>query len=309
VRSDSRASVYIAQGVAGLQMVGSSGKPVRIGVVAPACRMDERAAERVQTLVREHHSGRAEIVFHAQCFAREGHFAGSDPLRAAALLDVANDPGFDAVWFARGGYGSIRIVDQVMAGLGPAARGKTFLGYSDLGSLLGALYRWGHAGVVHGPMPADILRPEGEVAVLRALDYLVGGSVGACEAGLAAAPRNAAFNLTILSRLIGTAHFPNLDDHVVLLEEVSEYMYNIDRMMAHLVSFEPMRRVRGIRLGRCSQIPPNDPDFGQTEEQVVSQWCARAGIAYLGRADIGHDVANKVVPFGTQPFAAAAVSS
>ena len=305
---DSRASFYIAQGVAGLQMVGSSGKPVRIGVVAPACRLDEGAAERVRAVASAHCAGRAEIVFHDQCFAREGHFAGPDAQRAAALLEVANDPAFDAVWFARGGYGSIRIVDAVTRGLGPAARGKTFLGYSDLGSLLGALYRQGHAGVVHGPMPADIARADGEVAVRRALDYLVDRDAGACEAGLGGAGLNVAFNLTILSRLIGTGHFPNLDGHVVLLEEVSEYMYNIDRMMAHLVSFEPMRRVRGIRLGRCSLIPANDPDFGQTEEQVVSYWCARAGIAYLGRADIGHDIANRVVPFGPPP-AGAVVSS
>lgn len=289
-------------------MVASSGKPVRIGVVAPACRLDERAAEGVQGLVAAHFPGRAEIVFHAQCFAREGHFAGPDAVRAAALLEVANDPAVDAVWFARGGYGSIRVVDTVVAGLGAAARGKIFLGYSDLGSLLGALYRAGHAGVVHGPMPADISRPGGEVAVRRALDYLVSRDTGACETGLAASPRNVAFNLTILSRLIGTAHFPNLDDHVVLLEEVSEYMYNIDRMMAHLVSYAPMRRVRGIRLGRCSLIPPNDPDFGQDEEQVVSHWCRRSGIAYLGRADIGHDVGNKVVPFGA-PSASVPFSS
>ncbi len=304
MRFDSRASVYIAQGVAGLQMVGSSGKPVRIGVVAPACRLDERAAERVQALSSAQYPGRAEVVFHPQCFAREGHFAGPDALRAAALLEVANDPAFDAVWFARGGYGSFRIVDAVIRGLGPAAQGKTFLGYSDLGSLLGALYRQGLSGVVHGPMPADISRTDGEVAVRRALSYLVERDARACEAGLGDAGLNVAFNLTILSRLIGTAHFPNLDGHVVLLEEVSEYMYNIDRMMAHLVSYEPMRRVRGIRLGRCSLIPPNDPDFGQTEEQVVSHWCGRSGISYLGRADIGHDIANRVVPFGPSPSGA-----
>ncbi len=290
--------MFIAQGVAGLQMPALTGNPVRIGIVAPACRMDESAAARVVALAREHYAGSAEIVFHPQCFLQHGHFAGTDDARAAALVEMANDPGLDAVWFARGGYGSFRIVDQVLERLGPAANRKLFLGYSDLGSLLGAFYRHGIGEVAHGPMPADITRSGGEIAVRRALDYLVSRDRQACAQGPGSGLKRVAFNLTILTRLIGTRHFPDLKGHALLLEEVSEYMYNIDRMMGQLVSHAPVREVAGMALGRCSLIPANDPDFGQTEEQVVSHWCARAGIAYLGRADIGHDIDNKVVQFG-----------
>jgi muramoyltetrapeptide carboxypeptidase len=56
--------------------------------------------------------------------------------------------------------------------------------------------------------------------------------------------------------------------------------------------------VKGIKLGRVSETPENDKPFGANEEEIVRYWCAKAGIAYLGRADIGHDVENKVVPFG-----------
>jgi muramoyltetrapeptide carboxypeptidase len=56
--------------------------------------------------------------------------------------------------------------------------------------------------------------------------------------------------------------------------------------------------VAGIQLGRVSDIPPNDPEFGHTAEEIVQDWCRRSGIAYLGRADIGHDAGNKIVPFG-----------
>jgi muramoyltetrapeptide carboxypeptidase len=58
------------------------------------------------------------------------------------------------------------------------------------------------------------------------------------------------------------------------------------------------RQLAGIRLGRCADVPENDPPFGEDEEAVVRFWCERAGIPFLGRADIGHDSANKVVPFG-----------
>ena len=75
-------------------------------------------------------------------------------------------------------------------------------------------------------------------------------------------------------------------------------MYRLDRSLFHITSNPAIRRVRGIMLGRCSQIPDNDPDFGMSEEEVARYWCDRSGIAYLGRADIGHDVGNKIVPFG-----------
>jgi muramoyltetrapeptide carboxypeptidase len=80
-------------------------------------------------------------------------------------------------------------------------------------------------------------------------------------------------------------------------------MYSIDRMLFHLTSTPALRRVAGIKLGRCGDIPANDPDFGKTETEVAAYWCARSGIAYLGRADIGHDADNKIVPFGAMAVA------
>ncbi len=66
----------------------------------------------------------------------------------------------------------------------------------------------------------------------------------------------------------------------------------------HITSHPSIRRVAGIRLGRCSLIPPNDPEFGSDEEDIAKHWCEVSGIPWLGRADIGHDIDNKVVPFG-----------
>jgi muramoyltetrapeptide carboxypeptidase len=86
-----------------------------------------------------------------------------------------------------------------------------------------------------------------------------------------------------------------------MLEEIGEYMYRTDRSLFHITSNPRLRRLAGIRMGRCADVPKNDPDFGQTEEQVIRHWCERSGIPYLGRADIGHDIDNKVVPFGPLP--------
>lgn len=272
---------------------------VRIGVVAPASRIDHALAEKVTDLARSLYPDRPpDIVFHPQCTLSSGHFAGDDEARARAFIEVANDKTVDALWFGRGGYGSCRLGERIFPALGPEAREKIYLGYSDAGSLLGGLYRQGFRRVAHGPMPADIRRPGGEAAVGRALAFMIDRAPATLEPTALEDTPVAAFNITILSHLIGTPLEPDLSGHILMLEEVSEHMYRIDRALFHLTSAATIRRIAGIKLGRCSDIPPNEPDFGQTEEEVVRHWCAVSGIAYLGRADIGHDIGNKVVPFG-----------
>jgi muramoyltetrapeptide carboxypeptidase len=269
---------------------------MRIAVVAPSTPIAPDTADRVRALAAESHPA-VEIVFDPQCFSRHNHFAGTDGERSEALVRVANDPAFDAIWFARGGYGSCRIAEDAIARLEAPARRKAYLGYSDAGFLLAALYRHGTGAPAHGPMPNDLLRPGGESALRRALAWLVDRDAHSLEPGLGDGPA-AAFNVTVFGHLLGTALEPDLAGHTLLLEDVSEHMYRTDRAMFHLTGAAAVRAVAGIRLGRCSEVPVNDPDFGETEEEVFRFWCARAGIPYLGRADIGHDADNKVVPFG-----------
>lgn len=271
----------------------------RIGVVAPASRMSAEVAERVRAVAGSLYPDRTpEIFFHPQCFASHGHFAGDDETRAQAFLDIANDESYDAVWFARGGYGSCRVAEAVISGLRESSRRKTYLGYSDGGTLLAALYRAGYEAVAHGPVAQDILRDAGDVAIGRALAWMVDRAPETLEPTVRSANKTAAFNMTILSQLLGTPMQPDLDGHVLMLEEVGEPMYRIDRSLFHITSNAAIRRVTGIMLGRCNDITPNDPDFAMNEEEVASYWCRRSGIPWLGRADIGHDANNKIVPFG-----------
>jgi muramoyltetrapeptide carboxypeptidase len=271
----------------------------RIGVVAPGTRASIDVLGRAQALAAQLYPDRVDVLVHPQCFLSAGHFAGADEQRADALVDVANDPEIDAVWFARGGYGACRISEGVIGRLGLDARRKAWLGYSDIGFLLAGLYRAGFTKLAHGPMPVDLVREGGDVAFRRGLSWLVEGKSSALERGVTPGHPNMAFNLTILSQLLGTPLEPDFTGHVLLLEDVGEYMYRLDRYFFHVTSNANVRRCAGIRLGRCSAIPKNDPEFGMSEEEVCREWCERSGIAYLGRADIGHDVDNKVVPFGS----------
>lgn len=272
---------------------------LRIGVVAPGTRIEPALAERLKAFAADSFLDRApEIVVHPQCFASDGHFAGDDATRLKALVEFANDPALDAIWFARGGYGACRIAEAALAQLNGAARTKTYLGYSDNGALLGGLYARGFENVAHGPIPIDLSRAGGEGAVKRALNWLIDRSPESLELGVMFDAKCAAFNITVFQSMLGTSLEPDLSGHVLMLEDIGEYLYRLDRALFQITASANVRSVKGIKLGRVSDVPENDKPFGADAEEMMRYWCAKAGIAYLGRCDIGHDVENKVVPFG-----------
>lgn len=265
---------------------------MRIAVVAPSCTLMRHAADRVQAIVEVR--GDCELQIHPQCFLSDGHFAGRDEERLGALREVMADPAVNAVWFARGGYGSNRIADAAVIALPAAASSKLYMGYSDAGFLLAAFHKAG-LRVAHGPMPQDVLRERGESAINRALDWIVRRDSAALEPNLQA--RAMAFNLTVLSNLLGTALEPDFTGVDLLVEDVGEHLYRIDRTMFHVTGSASVRKAARLRLGRISDVLANDVEFGRDECAIVSDWCERSGIEFGGGADIGHDAANRVVPF------------
>jgi muramoyltetrapeptide carboxypeptidase len=269
---------------------------MKIGVVAPASRGNRAAEPPVSAFAAIAYPG-VELVIHPQCWAEDGHFAGSDAARAAAFLEFANDPAFDAIWFLRGGYGSNRILPIILPQLGPAARHKTYVGYSDMGFILGALYARRIGRPAHGPMASDIRRQGGDQTVARTLGWMARGDRQGLEPGLDGRPA-AAFNLSILGALIGTPYLPDLTDHVLLIEDVSEPMYNIDRLLWHMAHATQLKGIAGLRLGAVNDVQANEPEWGEPLETMIVRWCREMGVPYLGRAEIGHTQSNRVVPFG-----------
>ncbi|MBA15802.1 MAG: LD-carboxypeptidase [Sphingomonas sp.] len=273
---------------------------MRIAVVAPGRPISEANAARVSAFMALTYP-QHDVVFHPQCYLSDGHFAGSDDARAAAFLEVANDPQFDAIWFARGGYGSNRILSRVMPNLGPAARDKAYLGFSDMGFLLGALYAAGIGRPIHAAMPITLGSNDPGESLGWALAWLIDGDRNVLEPSLNGEGRGrpaAAFNLAILDALIGTPWMPDLTDHVLMIEEVSEPLYRIDRMLFTVAHATQLKGIAGIRLGHVTHVQENDPPFAETAEEIARRWCGEMGVPFLGRAEIGHIALNRVVPFG-----------
>ena len=273
---------------------------MRIGIVATASRGKRDAMAPASAFAAVAYP-EADLIFHPQCWEVDGHFAGSDEVRAAAFLDMANDPAIDAIWFLRGGYGSNRLLARAMPLLGPTAREKAYLGYSDAGFLLAALYARRIGRVAHGPMVGDVRRQGGDATIARSLGWLARGERAGLEPGLDLGPGRrpaAAFNLSILGALVGTPWLPDLADHVLLVEEVSEPLYNVDRLLFHMAHSTQLKGIAGVRLGAVSDVHANDPPWGETLEVMIERWCGEMGVPYLGRALIGHTADNHVVPFG-----------
>ncbi len=271
----------------------------KIGVVAPGSPIPTRVGELVLAQASKIYGELSlDVRFHPQCFERAGHFAGADARRIEAFLEVANDPSYDAVWFARGGYGANRIAETIVQSLSKDAAAKTYFGYSDGGALLAALYKSGIGHPVHGPMPGDVERQNGADAISRALAFLVDGDQRGLEPSI---PHNipvVAFNLSVLCSLLQTPLAPDLEGHILMLEDIDEDIFKVDLALFQLTSNLLGRGVVGIQLGRFSDA--GTFPGGVTEVDVARHWCSKAGIAFLGRANIGHDAENRIVPFGAR---------
>ena len=281
---------------------------MRIAVVAASSRFDDRplVESRLAPILADYPGVEIDFRVVEGDDNRSIHFAGTDEARLAKLLEAASDDDVDAIWFARGGYGSNRIARGLLAGLDlDAARRKKWLGYSDVGFLLAGLYSRG-CTVAHGPMPKDLLNyPAGAEAVRRSLNWLTGRSDDGLEPSLVPGRSYAAFNISVLAALLGTPLEPDLSGHVLMLEELDEHLYATDRDMYRIASNPAVQRISGLRLGRVQVKLERDGardakalPFDETPEELARRWCRDCGIPFQGSADIGHDSANKVVPFG-----------
>lgn len=275
----------------------------RIKVVAPARWVEPELAMRFAALA-ERHGFAVEVS--GQCFERLGQLAGPDDRRAAALAEALADPAVDVVWCARGGYGAGRLLDGLRAA-GLDGAGRTFVGYSDITTLLLGL-RVPGLKLVHGPMPIDLDGPGREDNLSRLLSDLAAGRVPAppspevaglrvVRPGIARGPLLAA-NLSLLTGLLGTRHCPDLEGSILVVEDVDEYLYAIDRMFLHLHHAGVLDRIAGLVVGEFSGTQDNETPFGDDLEAIVRRFAGRLDKPVVIGYPMGHGRLNFAMPEG-----------
>jgi muramoyltetrapeptide carboxypeptidase len=243
-----------------------------------------------------------EPVLADNVLARHGLFAGDDASRLAAFHRLAADPDLPVIFFARGGYGVMRLLpylDWDLLGRHPRA----YVGYSDLTPFLLEVIRRLRLVAFHGPMAAaDLVRglsPVEEESLLGALAgrYPVEQPVASfLREGEAAGPLLGGC-LSLLAATLGTPYFPDLAGSLLFLEDVAEPPYRVDRMLTHLRLSGNLARIEGMLVGHLdgAEVPGRDP----------SSWPALVASSLEGFSwplawglESGHMPPNRTLPLG-----------
>ena len=271
----------------------------RVALLAPAGPLrDEADLER--SIVNARSLG-WDPVPGAHVLARHAYFAGDDSTRLADVNGALHDPAIDGIWCVRGGYGAMRL----LPGLDHEAlvrRPKAVIGYSDITAVHAAIGL--RAGLIsfHGPIARTELTPFSRASLERAVGRalpICGDAPGARTVipGRAAG-RLAGGNLAILAALTGTSWMPNLDDTILVLEDIDEAVYRIDRMLVHLRLTGTLAGVRGIVFGAFTNCPETSDDGSRPLADVISEFAHAVGVPCIADAPIGHIDDQWTLPLG-----------
>ena len=270
----------------------------KIGIVAPARKV---TPEEMQYAINWLEEQGFEPVYDDRLFAEHHIFAGEDDFRAAVFQEYLDNEQIEAIWFARGGYGSIRIIDQLDF-TKFLQHPKWVIGFSDTTVIHGKLNRLGVPSL-HASMPFFFANKTQE-SKQSLLDALLGkplhyvfpahkmNRIGQMEAEIVGG------NLSVLHSMIGSNTFPNVEGKILFIEEVDEYIYHIDRMMHALKRAGKLEHLKGLIVGGLTQIHDNPDPFGMSVEEVIAEAVSAYDYPICFGFPAGHFDDNRAVVFG-----------
>jgi muramoyltetrapeptide carboxypeptidase len=236
--------------------------------------------------------------------ARAGYLAGSDAERAGDLRRMVEDADVRAVWFARGGFGTARILDRVpwrALGRDP----KPLIGYSDLTALFSAVIRRTGQVCLYGPVVSEL--GDRRAYDARSLRRALAGAPAGLRfgrrlvlvAGRAAGPL-AGGNLALLSHLAGTRFAPDLRGALLFLEEVGEPAYRVDRMLTQLEQCGAFRELVGVVVGDMRLAPRRRFPPDRSLDELLGERFAGLGIPVVRGLPVGHVPGKWTLPLGAR---------
>jgi len=269
----------------------------RIGIVAPAGPFDDETFGRGVCILEKMGY---KVFVPPELLDARGYLAGSDGRRARFVNQLFADKSIDAIVCARGGYGSIRIL-QLLDYEAIAHNPKVFIGFSDITVLLNVLLNRCGMATFHGPVVTSLADAPDATrnALVKAISSdsrieirLPGGT--AVKPGLGTG-KVCGGNLTTLCHLVGTPYMPDFSGRILLLEDRAEAPYRIDRMLVHMKLAGCFENLTGIILGSFE-------DCGSMETilNIVSDVFAAHPIPILAGLDVGHGKNNLTIPFGVE---------
>jgi muramoyltetrapeptide carboxypeptidase len=267
-----------------------SGDPVQLAAASSALAAD--ALARMHSGVAVLESWGLRVNPHPEPLRRWGYLAGDDRQRQGDLT-----AGAPLLACLRGGWGAARLLERME----PPGDGDThwLLGFSDVTSLLWAREAAGIRGGIHGPMITS-LAAEPAWSQERLRQLLFGEALPPLQgegwsAGVAEGPLLVG-NLTVATHLLGTPFLPDLRGALLVLEDVGEAPYRLDRMLTHWRLSGALQQLAGIGFGSFSGCDPEDSAFRL--EEVLRERTTDLGIPVLASLPVGHEPGNAALPLG-----------
>lgn len=229
-------------------------------------------------------------------------YAGSDELRAKDFQRFIDDRSVKAIFAARGGYGTIRIIDQLDFS-SFSENPKWIIGFSDITVLHSHIYANYQVPSIHGQMPMNV--PDGTRPSLETLrkalfgeplsynyQSLIDRKNGSAEGVLIGG------NLTLLVMMGGSVSEMDFSDKILFLEDVGEYLYSVDRMIWNLKRAGKLAKLRGLIVGGFTDLKDNDIPFGQTAEEIIFSHVKEYNYPVCFDFPAGHISDNQALVFG-----------
>jgi muramoyltetrapeptide carboxypeptidase len=234
---------------------------------------------------------------------RYGYLAGTDAERLDDLNTALRDDAIDAVWCLRGGYGVTRLLDDVDYDA-LRRRPRTILGYSDITALHAAIGQRSSIVTYHGPTARGALSTFSRDSLERAVvaqEDSCGTAIGArILRGGRAQGRVVGGNLALLTALAGTPYAPDYRGAILVLEDVGEATYRIDRMLTQLRQTGALRQLAGIAFGHFTESStPHDPTSRPLDE-VLRETADAAGVPAVAGIPMGHIDDQWTIPLGAR---------
>lgn len=274
----------------------------KIAIVATARKVSPAEMDVAITTMR---SWGLQVVTGPHLFGENNQYSGTDEERASDLQMMLDDTGIKAIVCARGGYGTVRIIDQLDFSTFEQ-HPKWIVGYSDITVLHSHIQTQFGIETLHATMPINFPDEGTEAATGSLRKALFGETIEYhIPANSMNLPGNVSGvltggNLSILYSLADSSSDIQTQDKILFIEDLDEYLYHIDRMMINLKRSGKLSGIKGLIVGGLTKMNDNTVPFGKKAEQIIAEYALEAGIPVCFNFPAGHIADNRALIMGRE---------